>query len=412
VAVVAVVTLVLVVTAAAGAAPGIVNGVGQAFRRALCQVTGEDCVNVVPQPCVVRTGGTNVSATAKLTFVKIGRTTALLRSVSSDRTVRLTLLDNVDAGLTAAVGASGRLQLGGLNLSNGAIAEIAVIAQLGGGRTWKVKDSAAADRLQSRLIEVIVGRTGSTLPVVGVPLRLGQSLLRIGSGRDLPRPSSRTIKGRVGVSAKISGPLATELKGAAGAALGATQDLEGGGRSILLDLDRGTSAELAGGLAGLGIGSKVGVQVTLDRHGKPKGLELTASGQVGGVASISPGGPAALTGSQARELSAEVTASLDLTVPAHLEAAKRVLRALAPGRRRDLPAAARALGEVTAAGGRLERTRYGTRESSFGAGAEAAFGPRVGVDLQVTRASGQLLDAWTRPAGGSWERRIDCLAAV
>lgn len=409
---VAVVALVVVVTAAAVAAPGIVNGVGQGFQRALCKVTREDCATVEPRPCVVRTAGTDVSATAKLSFVKIGRTTALLRSVSSDGTVTVTLLDHVDAGLTAGVGASGRLQLGGLDLSNGAMAQVVVVAQLGGGRSWKVKDVAAADRLQRKLIEVIVGRTGSTLPVIGPVLHVAQLVLDVGSGRDLPKPSSRTIKGKVSVSAKVKGPLASELQAVAGVALGGTQDFEAGGGSILLDLDAGTSAELASGLGGLGIGGAVGVRVALDAHGTPKELELTASGQVGGFAAGRPGTPGAVTGRDNHELSAEITASLDLTVPAHLTAARRLLRALVPGHRHDLPAAARALGDVVAEGGRLERTRYGTRRREYGAGAEAALGAGAGADLQITRASGELLDAWTRPAGGSWERRGDCLDVV
>jgi hypothetical protein len=226
IAVVAVVALVLVVTGAAVTAPSIVNGVGAGFQRALCEVTGESCATVEPKACVVRTAGTDVSATAKLTFVRIGRTTALLRSVSSDGTVTLTLLDHVDAGLTAGVGASGRLQLGGLDLSNGALAQVAVVARLGGGRAWKVKDADAADRLQRKLIEVIVGRTGSTLPLVGPALHVAQSVLDAGSGRDLPTPSSRTIKGEVSVSATVKGPLATELQALAGIALGVRQDFE------------------------------------------------------------------------------------------------------------------------------------------------------------------------------------------
>ncbi|MCW2999876.1 MAG: ThiJ/PfpI family protein [Solirubrobacterales bacterium] len=412
VAVVAVVALVLVVTAAAVAAPGIVNGVGQGFRRALCKVTGEDCATVAPRPCVVRTAGTDVSATAKLTFVKFGRTTALLRSVSSDGTVTLTLLDHVDAGLTAGIGASGRLQLGGLDLSNGALAQVAAVARLGGGRTWTVRDTRAADRLQRELVEVIVGRAGSTLPLVGPALQLAQSVLDVGSGRDLPRPSSRTIKGDVSVSARVKGPLATELQAVAGIALGGTQNLKDGGGTIMVNLDAGASGDLASGLAGLGIGGVVGVHVTLDRHGEPAELELTASGQVNGFAAVSPGAPGVLTSGEGHELSAELMASLDLTVPAHLAAARRVLRALVPGHRSDLPAAARALGTVVAAGGRLDVTRYGRREQQYAAGAEAALGAGAGVQLQVTRAAGELLDAWTRPAGGSWERRVDCLDVV
>jgi hypothetical protein len=409
VAVITVVALVLVVAGAAVAAPSIVNGVGRGFQQALCQVTGQGCRTVTPRPCVVRSAGTDVSASAKLTFVRIGRNTALLRSVSSDGTVSVTLLDNVDAGLTAGVGAGGRLQLGGLDLQNGALAQVAVVARLGGGRTWKVPDVAAADRLQRKLIEVVVGRTGSALPVVGPVLHVAQKLLDVGSGRDLPRPDSRTIKGKVSVSASVEGPFGSELQAAAGVALGGTQDLVSGGGTILLEVDAGGSAALADGMAGLELSGAVGVQLTIDRHGRPTGLALVGSAGAEGSLLAKAQLPHAPVTRQTRGLTAEIAATLDLTVPAHLAAARRLLRALVPGRRGDLVEAARALGRTVARDGRLEITRYGRRERKYGAGVGAALGAEVAVDVGLTRTDAELLDAWTRPPGGDWERRADCL---
>jgi hypothetical protein len=412
IAVVAVVALVLVVAGAAVAAPSIVNGVGHGFQQALCSVTGEDCATVVPKPCVVRAAGTDVNASVKLTFVKLGRTTALLRAVSSDGSVTLTLMDNVDAGLTAGVGADGHLQVGGVDLSTGATAQLGAVARLGGGRTWKVADAAAADRLQRKLIEVIVGRTGSTLPVVGPVLHLAQKLLDVGSGRDLPRPVSRTLKGKVSVSATVKGPFGTELQAAAGVALGATQNLVDGGGTVLLDLDGGVSAAIAGGLGGLGIGGGVGVHVTLDRHGRPTLLALVASGRLDMAAAAKAKLPGTLSAGDTRQATAEITASLDLTVPANLAVARRLLRALSPGHHDDLSPAAGALAELVAQAGRLEVTRYGRHEHKIGAGAQAGLGAEAAFDVSLTRSDAELLDAWTRPGGGLWERRADCLAVA
>ncbi len=409
IAVVAVVVLVLAIVGTATAAPSIVNAVGRGFQQALCRVTGEGCATVTPGPCTVRTSGTDVNASAKLTFVRIGRTTALLRSVSSDGSVSLTLLDDVDAGLTAGVGADGHLKLGGLDLSNGAMAQVAAVAQLGGGRTWTVPDDAAADRLQQRLIEVIVGRTGSSVPGFGPVLHLAQKVLKVGSGRRLPRPDSRTLKGGISLSGTVKGPFGSELQGVAGVALGGTQDLVHGGGTLLLDLDAGGSAALADGMASVGLGGSVGVQLTLDRHGRPLRLAVVGSGSAEGAALAEAKLPHTLGTNDKRKLSAEVTATLDLTVPAHLAAARRLLRALTPGRRGDLPAAARDLGAALVQDGRIDLTRYGTHEQQYGAGVEGALGAEVGVQVGLTRSQSQLLDAWTRPPGGGWERRGDCL---
>jgi hypothetical protein len=55
---------------------------------------------------------------------------------------------------------------------------------------------------------------------------------------------------------------------------------------------------------------------------------------------------------------------------------------------------------------------YGRREQRYGGEAEAGLGAGAGVGLEVVRSRSELLDAWTRPPGGSWEPRRDCLARV
>jgi hypothetical protein len=75
-------------------------------------------------------------------------------------------------------------------------------------------------------------------------------------------------------------------------------------------------------------------------------------------------------------------------------------------------AAARALGEAVVRDGRIEVTRYGRRERRYSAGVEAALGAEAGVEVGLTRSQAELLDAWTRPPGGGWERRGDCLARI
>lgn len=412
IAVIAVVALVLTVGAAAFAGPSIANGVGRGFQRAFCLVTGEGCATVDARPCTVTSSGTDVKATAKVTFVKVGRSAGILRTTSSDGTLQLTLVEHAEAGLTSGLGASGHLQLAGIDLSGSALTSASVIARLGGGRTWTVADERAADRLQKRLIEVAAGHAGSSvIPGAG----LVQKLIKRGSGRKLPRPTSETITGSVSASASVQGPFGLSITDTAGIGLGTTKNLKDGSRSVALDLSASTSATLASEVLGGNAGLARGVQVTFDRHGRATELQLNGSSTLSGVLSGEHARPAALKGlkqlsaSEARGQQVGYSATLDLTVPAHLAAVKRLLRALVPGHGGDRTAAAAALGQAVANGGRLNMTRYGTREQEYGGGAEAALGPKLGVDVSVNRSDRVLKDALTRPPGGVWERQLDCL---
>jgi hypothetical protein len=53
--------------------------------------------------------------------------------------------------------------------------------------------------------------------------------------------------------------------------------------------------------------------------------------------------------------------------------------------------------------------RYGLDRTELGAGGQVGVGMEAGVDVALTRATSRLLDAWTRPGGGAWERRLECV---
>jgi len=156
----------------------------------------------------------------------------------------------------------------------------------------------------------------------------------------------------------------------------------------------------------------VKVQVTFDRDGKPTELELTGEGTASAFAALQGGTGRTGGGVDERAQNAEITATLDLTVPAHLATARALLRALAPGHQAQLAGATLALGRAVARAGRLELTRYGRQEDKYAVGAEASLGAGVGAEVEVTRTESALRDALTRPAGGVWERRTDCLDLV
>jgi hypothetical protein len=412
--VVALIAAVLAVIGTVTVGPAIANGVGEAFQRALCRVTGDGCPAVARPVCTVRTAGTDIDAGVKVTFVRLGRTTGLLRTERSDGTVDVTLLDKVSGGLVASVGASGRLQLGGQDIGTGGLAEASAVAQLGGGRVWRMPDAAAADRLQRRLVQVIVGRAGSSLPLVGPVLAVAQRVLDVGSGADLPRPTSRILSGRIGVAAKLEGPLGSELREAAGVALGGSQDVPGGGGTVYLAVDRSGGAALLSGLADLEAVGEARVAVTVSRTGRPVSVAVSGNGRVtaGHRQELERGASGALLHRVAAGGgSAQVSATLDLTDPGRIAAVTRFVYALThdPG---GLAAAARTLGLALADGGRIDVATYRRREQRYGGSLEAGLGATAGVGLELTRTGSALQNAWTRPAGGAWERRADCLARV
>jgi hypothetical protein len=413
--VVALVTLIFGVVGTITVGPAIANGVGEAFQRALCRVTGDGCRALERQACTVHTSGTDAGASVKLAFVRLGRTMGLLRAERSDGTVDVTLLDRVDGGLVATVGASGKLQLGGHELGGSALAQASAVAQLGGGQVWRLPDAAAADRLQRQLVEVLAGRAGSSLPLIGPVLDVAQSVLDVGSGKDLPRPTSRIVSGKAGVTVTFDGPLSSDIKLAARLALGGSRDVAHGGRTIYLAVEGSAGAALLAGLAGLELGGEARLALTLDGGGQPVALAVSGTGRYGAslTKSSDRGGDglslARITG---RGGSVQASATLDLTDPANAAAASRVLRALSPTGDGDLLAAARALGDAFAAEARVDLAAYGRREKRYGGSLDAGLGPGVGAGLDVTRATTDLIDAWTRPAGGAWEQRIDCLERV
>jgi Flp pilus assembly pilin Flp len=413
----AILALVLVLLVAGGtavAAPGIANGVGRGVQRALCAVaSGASCSAHERQACTVRSTETGGSVTAKLAFVRLGGGLGLLRAEQSDGSVDLTLLEHLAGGVEASVGAEGHLRLGRVALGGGGLLTAQAVASLGGGRSWHLAGRQAADALQRRLVRVLAGKGASALPVVGAPLAVAQHALGVGEGEELPAPDAVTEGGGASLSAHgdLSGVL--DLDAALGAAVGRRTERATGRRTWYLEVEHSGALALTGGVARLGADAQATLALTFARDGTPSELSVTATGSVAGSLAL----PAALGrgagGGQHGARSAEVAASLDLTQPDDLAAVRRLLAALRPGAGvADAPAALGAVGARLAGHGRVEVRRYGADRSELGAGGQVGAGAEAGVDVSVTRATSRLLDAWTRPGGGAWERRVDCLEAT
>ncbi len=150
--------------------------------------------------------------------------------------------------------------------------------------------------------------------------------------------------------------------------------------------------------------------MTFDRRGEPVELAVALSGAVGSDLGF---GPPELGRVRRAGDRIEASATLDLRRAANREVYDQFVRAMAPARAgRQLPAALVALAAQLRRGARLDLMRYATTSSSYGADAELSAGARFGGAVELAHQRSQLVEAWTRPAGGVWEARTDCLGGA
>ena len=424
---VAVVALVAVLFAAGlaiahdGVAATVVNRVGAAVRLALCEVTGTACADVLPQACTLRERGRDAQASVQVLVLRAGAHGAITRTVKSDGTIEVTFVEGLDPGVGLLLGAEGHLSAGEAR-GRAATVTAAEVRALGErSRTWKVRSEAEAAALERRLYEVAAGHVSTAAPVVGPLLKAGQELVGRGTGVALPRPSSTTVRG--GVTAKVAGGLEglgdAEWKGAA--VVGRTTDHETGGHAVLVELGQEASAAFTLGVAGTGgAGGKVVVKLAFDRAGRPLVLETSFARELRGHLDVA--GVAArlrLPPAVAQRLKAavaggsrayETSARLDLTGPAAAAEVEQLLGALRSGRLGDAAAGAMALGRAIAERGAVDVQHFTTDRKAYGAGGALGAGVKGGLEAEVSTVTKTLSGAWSRPPGGVWEERLDCIS--
>jgi hypothetical protein len=393
VAVLALVAVVLAaaVAAAAGPAPGIVNAVIGQVRHALCVVTGRSCVEHAPaRACVMRTARDERRETVSVGFVQLGSGRVVLRERLSDGTLRLTVLHSGRAGATAGLGPSLRLQVGGLDMEVGAHAQATVAGLLGSGQVFEVRTAAEADAIVRRL------------RAHGSPtLDAARRLLRGGDG--LPVPDATLKQG--GLDARLDlelsgGEAKAGASGGGESVIGRRADRRTGETTWYLRLDRNLTG-FADALLGSGSGELDGdalLAVTQARDGRMTELSAVVGGRAQGRVAAEAG-PSAAT----RDGRWEAEARVGLDDPA-------VLAALRGWRAAPLSDdAVVRLGRTLRDRARLDVRRYARDASSDEDGASAALGVRLGVELEHDRESTRLVSASTRPPGGLWEPRLDCV---
>lgn len=394
----------------AGVAGGgvVLNGVVRGMERALCRVAGGDCLATELAACTVRSRETGGRLGLKLTLVKLGGSLSLLREELSDGSVDVTLIDGVHAAPTAALGASGGVRLGGDRKGGGAITQAELLVRLGRRRVWHRPDAASADRLVEDIREHVAANLAeAAVPGVGTVVR-GAAHAFGYDGDALPAPDVTGLD--AGAEGVAQAELAATARGSAGlrTSLGGTRERATGRRTLVFSLEGEAGGALSKAVGGVALAGSRGatVSVVFDRAGEPLELAVGVAGT--GIGDLRLGLPRGQAGDGTGGR-AEVTARLDLARPANRAAYDGLVAALGPGGR-GLREAVVVLGRQLGTSARRDVVRMATTARSYGADGELALGARVGGSVEVTRTTAALRDAWTRPAGGVWEQRTDCLA--
>lgn len=373
---------------AGGAGPAIVNAVAGQLRHALCVVTGGPCPDPSSRPCTVASTRDARHIAVNLLLVRVDRDRHVLREELSDGTIRLTVARS--HGLGAEAGAGARATVTADGRPAGVAAELRGGAQavFGRGRVYVARDRHEAGAFMRAI------RAGDDPPAAV------REVFYEGGVRGL---------GTFGINGSLAGGA---LRALSGAMLGARRDARTG--DVTLTLNAGGSGW---GAVAVALGGPVGTSerattlgLTLDRRGRATELSLSAAGALGAGAALPPGLSRALGGVTALNTAGggrrwELAARLDLRDPLVAAAWRRFASGPADGD------AIRLLGTAVRDQSHLDVRAYRTASTSRGAAAGVAVGVRVGGEFDHTIEHSRLLAARSRPAGGLWEQRLDCLRA-
>jgi hypothetical protein len=390
VALIAVVAVVLALGVAfmTGAAPGVVNAVAGQVRHALCVVGGGRCPDPALQPCTVASRRDARHYAVSLVIFRGDHDRYVLREQMSDGTVRLTVARSGALGAEVGAGARVRVSARGRRIGITDEARIGVQGVLASGMVFVARDAREAAAF----------------------------MRAIGAGDDPPSSAREVfyeggVRGlaAIGVGNSVAG---ATLRGLSETMIGGRRDRRSG------DLTLSARAGSAGwGALTVALGGpiasherNVSLQVRLDRHRRPVELSLSAAGTLAAGAALPPGLSRALRGrvsamtADAAGRRFDLSARLDLRDP---------LVASAWEDFRDHPgsgSAIRSLGETIAERAQFDVRTYRTKSTSSGASAGIGQIVQVGGEYEHLIENSRLVAASTRPAGGLWEQRSDCVA--
>lgn len=409
IAVLAVLAVLLGATGAVVAPGGIANAVLGQMRRALCVVSGSACPAQRPPPCVVRAESKRRRVSVTVGVIRLDDEHVLLRERLSDGSFRLTVVKESGTGAEMTLGNRWQLEVRGRRIGVGAQLRAALLGILGDGRVYLAPDERAADALQKRL------KAGVPFGL-DAPLKIAKGLF---GGGDDPPPEPDQVYAHAGLKADgaldlttVAGELALEAMGKA--VLGARRDRRTGALTLYLRTERSAGALAA---AVLGVGGRlegVGLlALTLDRDRRPVDLALLASGEArntplpGSLAALLKG-PKENKGSLSTRFESgrrwELEAHLDVRDP-EAEAAWAAFR-----RAPFSLSAVSTLGARLRDRARLDVRSYATTSKRSGGDVHIGYGVGAGAGYQRLEEGARLIAASSRPAGGAWELRADCVA--
>jgi len=384
---VAVISLIAVLLAGAAIAvgvPGLRDAVVAGFRHALCVVTAAACRDDLG-PCTVASTEVRERGEASVLVVRAGRDHAVLRERRSDGSVLVTVIDSEEGGVGGELGLGGDLRLGSSRLGLKGALRGALVAELGGGRTWLARDDAQADRIVEAL-----GEDGRLRWVTAGARRLGEAL----GLRKAPEPGEVFLQGggRALAEAGLSWDLGyAQLSATLDRAGGVRVDRRTGARTFYLREAAAGDASLTSKLAD-GAVSGAGVSrlaYTVDARGRPRSLSILGAWSAGG--------------SEGRARRTETEVTVDLRDDPRLQAlALHAMTDTLPRRVATL----RRLADL----GRLDRRVYDTAVDERGFGGTVSVGLKLGAEGTRTTSTAALVDASTRLPDGRTVRRDDCLA--
>ncbi len=383
IAVVAIVLGLAVGVAPVGAA-GIVNAVTGQMRHALCVVGGGPCPDRRSKPCVVSSRRDLRHYSVSLLIVRLDHDRWVLREAMSDGTVRLTVARSGAAGLEGAFGASARVSVDGRRVGAANEARASAQLALARGTVYVARDEREASTFMRAIAD---GRSP-------------------GPAREVFYDGGLRALGEAGLGNAW-------VDGAAGATLGARRDRRTGETTVGLSAAGsawgGLTAALLGPAAATDGSTSVGL--TLDRRRRPIELSISAGGTMAGGA-LPLAVARALREAKARGATAamagrrwELGARLDLRDPLVRSSWARVRAD--PTNRAAIGAFARTIRDRA----HLDVRTYRTDSSADGAAAAIAGGVRIGGEYDHAIDRARLLAASSRPPGGLWERRLDCVPA-
>jgi hypothetical protein len=355
---------------------GIANGVNSGVRRAICVAGGDVCADFhVKQPCAVAVDEDATSKGVSFGIWRIGKDRSLAVERRSDGSVTVTAYDDVEGGVGTSVGLRfglGRAPRKGEGDEKGPI-DLEARLRAGWGRSWEFADGPAA--------AAFLRRWAAKEPVRDPDV----DRVRVGSR------ATASAAGELPLGLDASGSVEQLIDGEG------TRDRRTGRTTVSLAVSRAVAGDLSGPL-GLKLGGAVELEpaVTLitERELRPRELRLVGS----------------LTtrdGTRRRD----VQVRLDLTRPALREGLSGTLGGLLSGDLGRARSAAVGLGRWAADESWIDQREYRTDDVTDGPDVELALGFKLGFRDQESHGTERLVSALSRPPGGLWEDRTDCVGA-